>query len=64
MGRRIELVCDKCGAEIDAYNQRNQAAKLVLWGVGVNRYTEGQRIDLCEECFAKFLEMYENFMGG
>lgn len=64
MGRRIGLVCDKCGAEIDAYNQKNQAAKLVLWGVGVNRYTEGQRIDLCEECFAKFLEMYENFMGG
>ena len=44
--------------------KKNQAAKLVLWGVGVNRYTEGQRIDLCEECFAKFLEMYENFMGG
>ena len=64
MGRKIEIICDKCGAEIDSYNQRYQAAKIVLWGIGVNRYNEGQLIDLCEECFAQFIEMYENFMSS
>ena len=64
MGRKIEIVCDKCGKEIDAYNQKNVAAKIVLWDVGVNRYNGGQRIDFCEECFVHFLEMYENFMAN
>lgn len=63
MGRRIELVCDKCGVEIDPYKQKEMSAKIILWGIGVNRYNEGQRIDFCEDCFCKFLEMYENFMG-
>lgn len=64
MGRKIELVCDKCGMEINAYNQKEEAAKLVLWGIGVNRYNEGQRIDLCEDCYEKFIEMYEDFMSN
>ncbi|MBQ3019126.1 MAG: hypothetical protein IJD77_00885 [Clostridia bacterium] len=64
MGRKIEIVCDKCGAEIDSYNQKNIAAKLVIWGIGVNRYNEGQRIDFCEDCFEEFLAMYENFMAN
>lgn len=64
MGRRIELVCDKCGKEIDAYHQKDEAAKIILWGVGVNRYNFGQRIDFCEECYDRFIEMYERFMGS
>lgn len=63
MGRRIELVCDKCGKEIPPYNQKEVSAKIVLWDIGVNRYNEGQRIDLCEDCYPLFLEMYEKFMA-
>lgn len=59
-----EIICDKCGAEINYYFQKDISAKIMLWGIGVNRYNRGQRIDLCEECFEKFLEMYENFMAN
>ncbi len=64
MGRRIEIVCDKCGAEINPYHQKETSAKLVLWNIGVNRYNDGQRIDFCEDCFHSFLEMYENFLAN
>ena len=59
-----EIICDKCGKEIDYYFQKNMSAKLMLWGIGVNRYNQGQRIDLCEECFEEFLKMYEDFIAG
>ena len=62
--RRIEICCDKCGKEIDYYNQRRNSAKLVLWNIGENRYNAGQRIDFCEECFAEFLKMYDKFIAG
>lgn len=59
-----EIICDKCGAEIDYYWQKNMSVKILLWGIGVNRYNEGQRIDLCEECFQEFIQMYDKFIGS
>lgn len=63
MGRKIELVCDKCGIAINPYHQKEMSAKIVLWGIGDYRYNEGQRIDFCDECFEKFIDMYDRFMA-
>ena len=66
MGRRIELVCDKCGKELTAINNAQisqKSARLDLYPIGQPRTYPSQRIDFCEDCFCRFLEMYENFMA-
>lgn len=68
MASKTEIVCDKCGKEIinpmecyfPTYALKNYSAKITLWPVGEPRSTFGQRIDLCPECYEKFV----NFMEG
>ena len=63
MSKRTEVVCDRCGKEINAYDIKISSARIDLWGIGVPRSYGGQRIDLCEECyeqFVSFLERKEN----
>ena len=57
--KKETITCDKCGAEIVTFQSKYASAKLELWAVGENRYTPGQRIDLCECCFNKFIAFLE-----
>lgn len=61
------IYCDKCGKPISNpimgycpnYALYNYSAKIQVWGVGVQRYTGGQRMDLCPACFEKFINWLE-----
>ena len=67
MSQKASVVCDKCGRDIvnpNKYFSSNHklfkySAKITLWGVGVERYQNGQRIDLCEGCYEKFIDFLE-----
>lgn len=60
MSQKVEIMCDRCGKEIIGYDIKISSAKIHLWSVGELRTSSGQRIDLCEECFEKFI----NFLEG
>lgn len=68
--RKSETFCDRCGERIvnttGCYNQnyalRDDSAKIILWPVGENRSTQGQRIDLCVKCYGDFVAYMES--GG
>lgn len=61
MSQKIETLCDRCGNEISRYcDIKNASAKIQLWKVGEARTSQGQRIDLCEDCYIDFLR----FMDG
>lgn len=58
MSRLQTILCDKCGAEINAINnvQVSQiSARIDLYPIGQPRTYPSQRIDLCEGCFAEFV---------
>ena len=65
--RKSEMYCDRCGERIvntkNCYNQnyalRDDSAKITLWGVGENRGSGGQRIDLCVKCYEEFVGFME-----
>lgn len=65
--KKTEMFCDRCGKRIvntkGCYNQnyalRDDSAKINLWGVGENRSTFGQRIDLCVHCYSAFVSFIE-----
>lgn len=65
--KKTEMYCDRCGERIintkGCYNQnyalRDDSAKITLWGVGENRSTFGQRIDLCVHCYQNFVTFLE-----
>lgn len=60
MAQKVEIICDRCGSEISRYYDiKNISAKIQLWGVGEYRASGGQRIDLCEECYEKFVIFLE-----
>lgn len=68
MSQKTEIVCDRCGKEIfnpieyyhPTHALKNYSAKITLWGVGEPRSSFGQRIDLCDGCYEKFI----NFLEG
>jgi hypothetical protein len=50
--------CDLCGAEIPCYNNfaiTKNSAMINVFGVGVKRTFVPQRIDLCPECYQRFI---------
>lgn len=56
------LTCDKCGAEIEYFNNYQisaNSARLSVYGIGCNRTAPSQKIDLCEECYEKFITWLE-----
>jgi hypothetical protein len=59
MSRPEIIICDKCGEEIPTWCAKQHSAKIQMWAVGVGRYEGGQRIDLCEECYNKFVAFLE-----
>ena len=63
MAQKIQIICDRCGNEISRYYDiKNASAKIQLWAVGEHRSSGGQRIDLCPECYEKFVTFLEG--GG
>ena len=67
MAQKTQIVCDKCGKEIinplecyhPTYALKNYSAKITLWAVGESRSSFGQRIDLCPDCYEKFVSFLE-----
>ena len=64
MSRKTEIICDRCGREIIDYDIKMSSARIDLWAVGVPRIYGGQRIDLCEECYQKFVDFMEGSENG
>ena len=60
MSRPEVIICNKCGKEIATWRATECSAKIQLWGVGEHRYGNFQRIDLCEECYEKFVAFLES----
>lgn len=61
--RKETVICDKCGKELSFINntQLSQiSARLDLYPIGANRTYPRQRIDLCEECYEKFVSFFES----
>lgn len=59
MSKKTEVVCDRCGKEIETYDIKISSARLDLWALGVPRSYGGQRIDLCECCYHEFISFLE-----
>lgn len=52
------MSCDLCGAEIPCYNNfaiTENSAMINVFGVGVKRTCVPQRIDLCHDCYQRFI---------
>lgn len=60
MSRVTTLNCDRCGAGISQINTKDSSAKINLWCPGDYRGSGGQRIDLCPECYSKFITFLES----
>ena len=60
MSKNDAIFCDGCGKEIPSYNAKEWSAKIMVWGVGINRYSGGIRSDLCEDCYNKFVAFLES----
>ena len=59
MARKIEVTCDRCGKEISAYDIKISSARIDIWAPGVARSWSADRLDLCEECYQKFVNFLE-----
>ena len=59
MSRKTEVVCDRCGREINGYDIKTSSGRIDFWPVGERRSMPGQRIDLCEICALKFVSFLE-----
>ena len=55
MSKKTEIVCDRCGKEINDWDIKRSSARIDLWGLGELRGSPGQRIDLCQSCYEKFV---------
>ena len=58
-----ETICDRCG-KAKTLRTKNDIiisfAKIDLWQVGQHRTDAPQRIDLCGECYEKFVNYLES----
>ena len=55
MSRLTIVKCDRCGCEITSYSPKDESAKILLNSPGEYRGVGGQRIDLCLNCYEKFV---------
>lgn len=58
MSKREEITCDKCGKDIPVWLAKECSAKITIDIPGEPRGC-GQRIDLCTECYEKFVDFLE-----
>lgn len=61
------VVCDRCGREKEIITKNDiiiSFARIELWGVGQLRTSPPQRVDLCEDCYQKFVNYMESEVQG
>lgn len=61
--RKEILICDRCGKELTAINNTQiseASARIDLYAIGQRRTCPSQRIDLCEDCFERFVTFLES----
>lgn len=64
MSKVERIICDKCGKELTAINNAEisaTSARIDLYPIGANRTYPRQRIDLCEDCYEKFISFFESY---
>ena len=62
MSRVEKILCDRCGKEFAFVNNvqlSKQSARIDLYAIGEHRTCPSQRIDLCEDCYQKFINFLE-----
>lgn len=66
MSKKVDITCDKCGqpivscSGIRTNNIRDISALIHIWGVGHPRGVGcEQRLDLCPDCYEKFVNWLE-----
>ena len=63
MSRQEIIICDRCGKELTAINNAQiseASARIDLYAIGQRRTCPSQRIDLCEECYERFVTFLES----
>ena len=63
MRKTMSYICDICGTEIIGHSAQaisGESALIKLWIPGEYRAGPGQRIDLCEKCYEKFINYLES----
>lgn len=63
MSKTMSYICDICGAEIIGHSARavaGESALIKLWTPGEYRAGPGQRIDLCLNCYEKFVNLIDS----
>lgn len=59
---KTEVICNRCGKQREIRTKNDiiiSFAKIDLWQVRQHRTEAPQRIDLCEECYEKFVDFLE-----
>ena len=67
MSKTMSYICDICGAEIIGYSAQavaGESALIKLWVPGEYRAGPGQRIDLCMNCYERFVGFMESEVTG
>lgn len=62
MSKYVEYTCDICGAEIIGHSAQavaGESALIKLWTPGEYRAGPGQRMDLCLNCYERFIRFVE-----
>lgn len=62
MSRSLKYFCDRCGKEFEVINNKqlsDKSARIDLYEIGRQRTCPSQRIDLCEDCYQKFINFLE-----
>lgn len=62
MSRSLKYFCDRCGKEFEVINNKqlsDKSARIDLYEIGRQRTCPSQRIDLCEDCYQKFIDFLE-----
>lgn len=65
--KHLKYTCDRCGKRIingkpcynDNYAIKSTSALIRLWGINEPRSSQGQRIDLCNDCYEAFIGFLE-----
>lgn len=63
MSKKTSYICDICGAETTGCSVNAVAQKMAmikLWSPGEHRAGLGQQIDMCLDCYNRFV----NFLDG
>ena len=63
MSKHVSYICDICGAEIiglTAQMAAAESARIQLWAPGEYRAGTGQRMDLCLNCYERFVNFLES----